>query len=178
MKRLLFYFSGSGNSLAMARAIAEKLGNCELRSVVTALKANELITADEIGFVFPVYMHRTPKIVLRMLKLIQANYIFAVATNGGQMGVALSQLNTLLKRYGQKLNAGCSLQLPDNYTPFGAPPEADKQRELFAAADTKLALFAELVAQRGTSIDNETSFLNKWIWPGPFFALGLLVSGF
>lgn len=172
MKKVLFYFTGSGNSLVTARKLAEQLGDCEVRSVVQQVKSGEKVDADCIGLVVPVYMFRAPKIVLRLLPLLKSPYIFSIATNGGGMGIIFKQLDKGLKKVGSRLSAGFAIRMPDNYTPFGAPPEEEKQQEYFAACDERLKEIVELVNTGGSHFDDQTSFFKKHIWPAPMYALG------
>lgn len=172
MRRILFYFTGSGNSLITARRLAEQLGDCEVRSLVAQVKSGEPIEADVVGLVIPVYMFRAPKIALRLLPLIKSPYIFAIATNGGGMGIVFKQLDKALRKKKSMLHAGFAIRMPDNYTPFGAPPEEEKQQEYFAACDERILEIVECVKKRHLHIDDETSFFKKYIWPAPLYALG------
>ena len=59
-KRLIFYFTATGNSLFVAR----ELGGKNIISIPQALKKGELVyEADEIGIVYPVYCHMPPNLV-------------------------------------------------------------------------------------------------------------------
>ncbi|MGZ7136213.1 MAG: hypothetical protein ACXVHY_10080, partial [Methanobacterium sp.] len=54
-KAEIYYFSGTGNSLIVARDIAEKM-NGNLISIPSVMDKQSLTTdADVIGIVFPVY---------------------------------------------------------------------------------------------------------------------------
>lgn len=172
MKNCILYFTGSGNSLAIAKKMAERLDDCQLLSVASIVKSGTIVEAEQIGLVFPVYMHRAPKIVIKALSLLKTDYCYAIATNGGGMGIVFKQVKGVGKKHGVILHAGFALRMPDNYTPFGAPPEEEEQRELFTACDEKLQFIEECVQKSASHFDNETSFFNKYIWPGPFYALG------
>ena len=64
-KRLIFYFTATGNSLFVAR----ELGGKNIISIPQALKKGELeYEADEIGIVYPVYGHMPPNLVKDFLK--------------------------------------------------------------------------------------------------------------
>ena len=65
-KRLIFYFTATGNSLFVAR----ELGGKDIISIPQALKKGELeYEADEIGIVYPVYGHMPPNLVKDFLKV-------------------------------------------------------------------------------------------------------------
>ena len=55
-KRIIFYFTGTGNSLHIARQLAEE--HTELLSIPQMVKRGKYdFEADEIGIVYPIYGH-------------------------------------------------------------------------------------------------------------------------
>lgn len=173
MEIKIYYFSGTGNSLHIAKELSQKMENVKLYPMVKELKKTGSIRGDIIGLVFPVYMYRAPRIVCKFIKSISsANYIFSVATNGGGMGIVFKQINNILKKKKLSLNSGFSIKQPDNYIPYGPPPEGEKLDELSNNASEKLNIVIDRVSKGQNHIDNETSFFHKNIWPGPFYLLG------
>ena len=68
MENIVFYFSGTGNSLKVAKTLAEKLGNCKIVSMAR-LEKNALDKEyDSIGFVYPTYCWGLPKIVRKFIE--------------------------------------------------------------------------------------------------------------
>jgi len=65
MKTTLYYFTGNGNSLSVARKISEKIEDAELISVVSQMKTDKAITAPSgrVGIICPVYDAGNPAIV-------------------------------------------------------------------------------------------------------------------
>ena len=116
----IYYFSGTGNSLVVARDIAEKMeGN--LISIPSVMDKKSITTdADMIGIVFPVYYLGTvniPLVVQRfVMKLddISTKYIFAVCTYGGGSGSTLTILDKMIKARGGRLASGFGVQMPQN----------------------------------------------------------------
>ncbi len=101
MKTLIYYFSGTGNSLAAAQSICRHLGDCELVPIASLPGTLKDITpaADRVGIVCPVYDLGLPSIVVefvRRLDLSRAGYSFAVLTMGGFGASALHQLDDLV----------------------------------------------------------------------------------
>lgn len=95
-KRLVFYFTGTGNSLYVARV----LGGEHVISIPQALKNGVLeYEADEIGIVYPVYGHMPPNIVKEFLKAarLKADYFFAVLTYGNNRGASPEVMNEQIK---------------------------------------------------------------------------------
>jgi len=110
MKTTIYYFSATGNSLQMARNLANELDNCELVSIAKAIQQENVETNSErIGLIFPVYAWGMPRIVTDFtakLKLKDQRYIFAIATCVAIPGNTLLELQKLLKQKGANLDAG------------------------------------------------------------------------
>ena len=85
-KAVVYYFSGTGNSFAVARDIARKI-NGELISIASVIDEESIKTdADMIGIVFPVYNQGIPYIIKRFINKTKYSlgekYIFGVCTCG------------------------------------------------------------------------------------------------
>jgi ferredoxin len=150
MKTVIFYYSGTGNSLWLARLLATKLDGATLCPMKHAdsLAAGD---AEAVGFIFPVHVWGMPVPVVRFLEklaLKPETYLFALAVNAGQVSRTLVQLREMLAGRGLKLAAGYSIILPSNYIPWGGAAPAQKQQELFAGARAKLQAAAACIADR------------------------------
>jgi flavodoxin/Pyruvate/2-oxoacid:ferredoxin oxidoreductase delta subunit len=116
----IYYFSGTGNSLVVARDIAERMEG-DLISIASQMDKERITTdADIIGIVFPVYYLGTvniPLLVQRfVMKLdnISTKYIFAVCTYGGGSGSTLNLLDEMIQARGGRLASGFGVQMPQN----------------------------------------------------------------
>ena len=113
----IYYFSGTGNCLAVAKMINEKLTE---RSEIIPIKADngkKNMKADRVGFVFPVYCHKIPKIVKQFIlgmEFISIPYLYAVATHNGEPGQSLFDIQSLLAKKGQSLSLGIGIEMPGN----------------------------------------------------------------
>jgi ferredoxin len=110
MKTTIYYFSATGNSLLMARSIANQLSNCELIHMARFI-SNETVEVDteRLGLVFPVYAWGLPRMVaefVRKLSVKNKPYVFAVATCVAIPGNTLVELKGLLSLKGISLHAG------------------------------------------------------------------------
>ncbi len=119
-KTEIYYFSGTGNSLVVARDLARKLKG-ELISIPSVMDKERITTdADVIGIVFPIYYLgavNIPLIVQRFVsKLgeIDTKYIFAVCTYGGGSGSTLTMLDEMIRARSGRLAAGFGVQMPQN----------------------------------------------------------------
>ena len=116
----IFYFSGTGNSLAVARDIADKT-NGKLISISSIMGRESIETnADMIGIVFPTYYEPyggVPLIVrkfARKLENIDSKYIFAICTYGSASVKALDYLDKIITSRGGRLAAGFTVNMPNN----------------------------------------------------------------
>lgn len=138
MKTVLYYFSGTGNSLSVAREIAAGLGNAQVIAIRKPFKQQYDFSADRVGIVFPVYMWGLPLIVKEFAELLggaTTPYLFAVATYGGFPAGTLPMLAKVVRGQGLTLSAGFGVRMPGNYTPmYGAQSEAAQQKNFTAAA--------------------------------------------
>lgn len=148
MRATIYYFTGTGNSLKIARDLAAELDQAEVVSVADAVKNDEVRTDSEIvGIVYPVYMFGEPPIIADFIKKLVVKrdaYVFAVANYAGYAGGAFNQTERELKAQGIKLSSGFGILMPGNYTPFyGAIPEA-KQKKMFEKASVQIKKIASI----------------------------------
>lgn len=110
---MIFYFTGTGNSLYVAKKIG---GN--LVSIAQAVrKERQLYEDDVIGFVFPTYAVGIPRIVQNFVNQNQfhAKYSFAVMTCGGSLGSSLMKFEKMAAARGLKLDYTNKMVMIDNY---------------------------------------------------------------
>jgi ferredoxin/flavodoxin len=152
MGTTLFYFTGTGNSLKIARDLASELGETTLVSISRANHEKEIELSDEcIGFVFPVYYFGIPLILwdfIKKLKIGNPKYIFCIANNGGNPGISREQISKLLGTKGIKLNAGFQIEMPDNYILMYNPTGITKSNVLFKAEKEKIKHIAKIIKSR------------------------------
>ncbi|MBQ2348533.1 MAG: EFR1 family ferrodoxin [Clostridia bacterium] len=128
MKSIIYYFSGTGNSLYTARKIAKEIGGAQLVSVrcdPDTISAND---ADVIGFVCPVYEWDIPGTFKKFIQKLSINkdaYIFMVATYIAVHGKCFETVASLLEEKGARLDYGRAIHCVASqciaYPPF--PPE-------------------------------------------------------
>jgi ferredoxin len=120
MSTEVYCFSGTGNSLFVARQIVERI-NGELISIPSVIKEEHIRTeADVVGIVFPVYYATNdcgiPLIIsrfIRKLESLNSKYIFAVCTCGRMPGTTLENLSKLIASEGGTLAAGFIMKMSD-----------------------------------------------------------------
>ena len=118
MTNIIFYFSGTGNSLAVAKSLAEKLTDTEVISVSATSENKILSDYDKIGFVFPCNYGHPPQSILNFVKNMQTENhpkIFFIVTYAGTYGFALSDLARLLPSYSESEVRGFSVRMPGSH---------------------------------------------------------------
>ena len=121
---MILYFSGSGNSLAIARQLADKLGE-QVLSLYDAVNA-DLQGETRIGLVYPTYWLDAPvavKQLVAQLALPKNAYTFIVITCGAQTNNAVWSVRKILKQKDIQLDYCHKIRVPDSSAiAFGRNP--------------------------------------------------------
>lgn len=170
MNAVVYYFSGSGHSLAAARDITCKLDG-KLISIPSVVDQPNIRTeADVIGLVFPVYYAEyrgVPLIVwhfIEKLESLSSKYVFAVATHSGNPATTVEHLAKHLKKLGGKLAGGFTVYMDVPYPvsaklkkalfgkelndPASYPEMAEEQAKVYDAWKDKLETIIDYVSTR------------------------------
>lgn len=126
---MIFYFSGTGNSLAVTKTISTKQKEEFISIAALMSKGNNeykfnLKENETIGFIYPVYAWAPPKMVLNFISKLtfsnyNKNYTFSIATCGENIGNTMKVLSNSLNKKGITLNSGFSITMPNNYIILG-----------------------------------------------------------
>ena len=120
---MIFYFTGTGNSLYAANAIGEAQGE-RLVSIAAEMDRQQdlyqydLKEGELMGFVFPVYAWAPPRMVIdfiRKLHLSDKPYTFSLCTCGDEEGQTTKVLRKALAAAGIELDSSFALRMPNNY---------------------------------------------------------------
>jgi len=162
----VYYFSGSGNSLFVAKELQKRIPDINLIPMVSLLDEERItVEADIVGFVFPVHCTTLPvpvKQFFTKLDVSSNSYLFAVATQGGAPPRLVElHLEELLKEKGHRLNAFFSIKMPWTspvglmpvYIPgFIDYPQSQKKILAFeAAAHQKLDIIQKVIETRDST---------------------------
>ena len=134
MRFKIYYFSATGNSLEIARQIAEGLDDCTIESM-SALQSMKPVggSGESIGFVFPVYYVGLPLLVkefVEKLNVLPETYCFAVTNYGRIRGNTLGMLENILEKKGIKLSYADGVKMPGNYIINYSSHDPDKVKEI------------------------------------------------
>ena len=117
-KRIILYFTATGNCLHVARQLAES--EEQLLSIPQMVKQNQYeFEADEIGLVYPIYGHMPPNMVRNFIKKakLKAAYKFAVLTYGARKCDSVEIWNDISSKAGNKFDYINTLVMVDNWLP-------------------------------------------------------------
>lgn len=115
---MIYYFTGTGNSLWTARELGRKLKE-PVESILHFKEEREVVCRDTVvGLVFPTYGGDLPWIAKEFLLKLELQpdcYVFVVMTsNNGKSGRAFRSVDQALAFFGAHLSAGFDLQMPGN----------------------------------------------------------------
>lgn len=156
---VIFYLSGSGNSLYAAQQIAGKLEACRLETIGSYLREPYAVKDEVVGIVCPVYCFALPPVVAQFLAKLKAkpSYTFGVVTMGGNQGRALKQMSEALAAQGITLQYAQTVVMPDNF--FGIPLE--KREKLLEAAEPTIIQIAQDIALAKRDV---TAVKEAYLW--------------
>lgn len=170
---MIYYFSGTGNSLHVARHLADALGE-RLCPIVPLQLPAEGEREGAIGLVFPVYAWGIPSVVEKFVrnykasllgqssvssgaigegsarrreKRLEGGFFYAVMTCGDDMGYADKVLE---KALGRKFDAIFSVQMPNTYVclPGFDVDSDDVCKAKYAKEEARVKEIAACIAER------------------------------
>jgi len=172
MPHTIFYFTGTGNSLKVAKDIAAGLGGASIIPMAANIeKVTTLALQGTVGFVFPVYYCGLPQIVYEFISLVDlsaASYFYVACTYGavGGNGGCISQARKILKSKGKTLDAAFYVKCVDNFIlwTWDATP-TKKHTALHEDARKKAEEIAKIVLQKRKHQDKSaTEYIGPMIF--------------
>jgi ferredoxin len=118
MRTEIYYFSGTGNSLHVAKELQKRIPETKLIPIVSLLNKDVIETNGEtVGFVFPVLFLAIPvpvKNIIKKLYLKSTKYVFAIATRMGTPHSAFTDIEKILNKKGKSLDSHLTLNMAGN----------------------------------------------------------------
>jgi len=118
-KRLIFFFSATGNSLYIAKELSGAEGT--LMSIPQEIhNEHPVYEAEEIGIVCPIYCFIPPTIVQDFFarSTFKADYLFCVGTYGANSTIFPEYVAQMAKDKGLEMNYINTIKMVDTYLPY------------------------------------------------------------
>jgi len=174
MTTRIYYFTGTGNSLWIARVLAQRLGAGEPVPIVGALRDGELSPGEQrIGIVTPVYMYRLPHLVVEFVKKLETKApVFLVANGGGDPGDMMAWSQALFARCGLDLAQGLYLTVQSNYIGAWGAPEDDVLAQRLGKAAVRVDEVGAIIEGGERMVHGDHSRFRAWVHPGMLYRMG------
>lgn len=164
----IFYLSGTGNSLHIAKELQNRLqGSVLLPIAGEKSKESPKSNADVVGFIFPVHYMTLPRIVfdfIAKLDLSATRYLFAVGTRGGTPSIAFHDMDKILRKKGKDLDAAFLVNMGNNDMLFKSYVDLTPERiaELENAVPAKLDTIETAIKNRATVREEDTEIIDPF----------------
>lgn len=158
--RMIFYFTGTGNSLWVAETLGRMLGE-PLIPIAEELKREkgELVyplgKGERVVFVYPIHSWGPAVLVLRFISRMRltgyaGQPVYSVSTCGDDCGRTMNRMRSALQEKGVSLTDAYSVQMPNNYVLMSGfdvdSPEVETQK--LQAAPIRVAAIAEAICKQ------------------------------
>lgn len=168
---MIFYFSGTGNTLWAARQISEATGERLMPMGDGAPQGSlHLSDGERIGFCFPVHGWQPPKVVRRFVEGLNienadGHYCFALCTCGDTVGLAMDIFRAKLAHKGWPLHSVYSLTMPESYIalPFMLTDPPRRERYKLLRASRKLSDVMGEIVERHAGTDKVERGPAAWL---------------
>ncbi|MBN2406329.1 MAG: EFR1 family ferrodoxin [Elusimicrobia bacterium] len=151
MKTALYYFSGTGNTLSVARRLARELGDTDIIPIARTLNVGIDDDTDAIGILSPVYCMDLPWTVRQFITTLprfRDKYYFFIFTCGTMPGGIVNRAVDIFDLKKMKTSAAYVIPMPGNVMTMYDEWERERQLELFRKAGEKIKYIAEVVKNR------------------------------
>ena len=160
----IYYFTGTGNSLFIAREMQKRIPDARMIPIAGLIHQERIESrAEVVGLVFPVQALTIPILVkqfLRKADFSSSKYFCAIATRKNTVFRGFEAIDRLLKRQNRRLDAYCLVNMGHSdarHEGYVVPGEAEI-RSLEAAALKKLDVFQDAVNRRIPFREEDTEY--------------------
>lgn len=164
-KTIIFYFTGTGNSLYITKELAKNLEDLDMVAIPHAIDRESFVYRgySRVGFVIPLYFMGMPAMVNNFINKVQipnANYVFSIVTRAYTKGLVFTEMNKNLIKKGKKLNYGRYISFPDCYIRWAQAIDSESQAKVFSKATEKLAIIKQELLKEKIFVEREGKLLN------------------
>ena len=168
METVIYYFSGTGNSLYAAKKFHECIVHSELRSIVKSVADKHFSDdAQRIVFVFPLYYLSFPKIVMDFIARYQVkkgSEVVCVATRGfPPMGGVIRHFRNIMRKKGVEVRLGFYLDMPSNDVILFGLQTKEKQLEILQTIDGQINGILKAISGKKKYLEKEPFGLLRYV---------------
>jgi len=162
MNTEIYYFSGTGNSLHVAKELQERIPKANTIPIVSLLNKDVIKTKGEtVGFLFPIYFTAIPipvKNFIKKLNLKSAKYVFAIATRLGTPHSAFTDIEKILKKKGKSLDSHFVLNMANNDPKYDYKAPTNKEiKKLVSVVHNKLDFIHKIIINKEKNREKDTN---------------------
>ncbi|MCH3909802.1 MAG: EFR1 family ferrodoxin [Bacilli bacterium] len=167
MKALIFVFSGTGNTMLIAKAFASNFSSSEVREIKSPYPSTlDMDGFDVIGFGFPIHAFRAPELFVSFLKnlppLKKKAFLFESSGEGLHLNdCAGAKSMRILKKKGYEVISDTHFIMPYNIISRFPDEEAE---DLYLAGKEYARLISSLIKEGKTKKPHHPFFL-RWVPP-------------
>jgi ferredoxin len=152
---MIFYFTGTGNSLYAANTLGSGLGE-EVMGITEFMEKDiRQITIGKgeiLGLVFPVYYYSLPTLVQDFLEKVEIRVeeggrCFVLATCGATTGDSTKIAKDLIQSKGVGVDFVFSVEMPDNYILLYDVQKSEKQDKMLTNSKESLKWMLNLIKE-------------------------------
>jgi len=163
MKTIIYYFTGTGNNLAVAKGIQRELENTTILPIAVLRDQKEIPTEyDMIGICAPSYYSHVPPFVMKCLEGVtygEKQIIFTVIGCAGNRGHAVEDIREIVESCGKTVKYEFSVMLPGNYILNYSAFPMILQNAILKRSNKKIIKIAEILKAGGAGIQMGKSLL-------------------
>ncbi|MGM9531698.1 EFR1 family ferrodoxin [Intestinibacter sp.] len=152
MNNIILYFTGTGNTLHVAKKIAlgisDNIEDTTLLRITANMKNIDFSKYDRIGIFSPAYMGGLPLMVKEFLEKVNIPneaYVYSVVTCGGMEAATLSQIKKILSEKGNTVSASFTFTYPSNNQTSYAPSTEEQSREIIKKTNCEIEKAIDII---------------------------------
>jgi ferredoxin/flavodoxin len=159
----LYYFTGSGNSLYVANELQKRLPESRIIPIVSILDKETIVASEKtVGIIFPIHAMTLPIPVKKFIKKLDvrsSEYIFAIATRGGTVSNAFTEIDKVLSKSGRSLDSYCYMDMASNDPKFKdwRPETKARMADIEAMVQYKLDSIQKVVINKEKSREKDSA---------------------
>lgn len=165
MRTAIFYYTGTGNSLYVAKRIKNTILESEIYPIVKFLGSDNIkIKEEKLVIVFPIYALTIPipvRIFLSKIGSENITYISVIATRLGLYFDDFSRIDKILKKKKMKIDSHFLINMPSNDIKVKGFKRLSENNflELKSKANEKIEMIVKIINDRKTYLKKDNDYL-------------------